>query len=684
VDHAGVSGDDEQLGDGELRPSWPGIALALLPGALTVYYSFESGGYYAAQPAVTAILLLLVLAGRILIMARPARGFNRLLGVAVAAFAAFALWTLLSGTWSDAPSRALTDFDRTLLYLLAFVLFGCAGGEAWRLRWLLRGFAIAAVAICAVALITRLLPNVWPTNYESVSYRLSYPLTYWNALGLLGALGVVFSLGFTCNECESPLARVLSAAAIPLLSCAVLLTLSRGAILTAAAGILLYAIVAHPRALVTGLVAVVPTSAIACLTAAHAKLVVFDMLTTRDVRPGTTVSAAMARAGQAQGHHVALVLALCVLASGGLRALLLRADEAAVRLDLSQRARRLTIAAAVAVLLAGLVGAAASVNLPQRFDHLSDSQATQASTAAGELTSTNTDARGEQWHVALAQFKATPIRGRGVGTFELSWNLRRPDSSVLLNAPIYAEVLAELGIIGFALLAIALLTILAGVARRARGHNQLTYAPALAGVVTWLLAVAIDYHYEIPAVTFWVFALAGTALAIPGDDAPRERYLAWLPRAAAAAAGAVLLVVVPLRLFHSQTALEAAFKAYPTGQCAHVTADAAKSARALSARPQPYVLIAACSLDEGLPAQALEFMREAVRREPTNGILQYGLAVALARDGLDPTSALEAGLRVDPKEPALVLSAPALERAHDAQGWRQASRLLQITIPAPT
>ena len=36
----------------------------------------------------------------------------------------FGRWTLASATWSDAPARALSEFDRTLLYGLVLVLTG--------------------------------------------------------------------------------------------------------------------------------------------------------------------------------------------------------------------------------------------------------------------------------------------------------------------------------------------------------------------------------------------------------------------------------------------------------------------------------------------------------------------------------------------------------------------------------
>lgn len=137
---------------------------------------------------------------------------------------------------------------------MALVLFGSLGGGTQHLRWMVRGVALAAVAVCAVSLTTRLLPDVWPIAYESLTTRLSYPVTYWNALGLLAALGMILCFGMTSSEREPRVVRVLAAAALPILVSTLLLTLSRGAILAAIIGLVVHAVVGHPRALLSALI----------------------------------------------------------------------------------------------------------------------------------------------------------------------------------------------------------------------------------------------------------------------------------------------------------------------------------------------------------------------------------------------------------------------------------------------
>ena len=112
--------------------------------------------------------------------------------------------------------------------------------------------------VCAIALTTRLLPDVWPIGPNLANDRLSYPLTYWNALGLLASLGIVFSSTWRPGPAGRGVTRVLGAAAIPLLATTVYFTFSRGAILAGVIGDVAYLVLARPRGAVSGLVAAVP------------------------------------------------------------------------------------------------------------------------------------------------------------------------------------------------------------------------------------------------------------------------------------------------------------------------------------------------------------------------------------------------------------------------------------------
>src|SRR5215208_1514122 len=188
-------------------------SLLLVPAALIIYLSLDSGGFFPQGPAVAALFLIVVLVLRITLVDEPLGGAGWPLAIAAGALALFALWVLASGTWSDAPGRALIEFDRALGYLLLIVLLGSAVRTSSRLRLLAAAIASGVVVIAIVALATRLFPDTFPTSIPAIGeFNLAYPLTYSNALGILCALGAIPALYFASST-RLPLAvRALGAA----------------------------------------------------------------------------------------------------------------------------------------------------------------------------------------------------------------------------------------------------------------------------------------------------------------------------------------------------------------------------------------------------------------------------------------------------------------------------------------
>jgi hypothetical protein len=119
---------------------------------------------------------------------RPFAGIGWPLAAVGAIFAALAGLTLASAIWSDALAQAVVEFDRAVLYLLVLLGAGALGRTPQRIRWLLYGLAAAAVIVCVVGLVSRLAPDVYPVEPSFLAGRLSHPIGYWNALGLLAAL----------------------------------------------------------------------------------------------------------------------------------------------------------------------------------------------------------------------------------------------------------------------------------------------------------------------------------------------------------------------------------------------------------------------------------------------------------------------------------------------------------------
>lgn len=103
--------------------------------------------------------------------------------------------------------------------------------------------------------------------------------------------------------------------------------------------------------------------------------------------------------------------------------------------------------------------------------------------------------RAWYWHVAWQEVGAAPVAGRGAGTFELAWLEQQPIPSSVRDAhSLYLETLAELGVVGLALLALALAPPLLAAFRGAS-------AAATGGYIAFLFHAGIDWDWEMPAVT---------------------------------------------------------------------------------------------------------------------------------------------------------------------------------------
>jgi len=251
----------------------------LLPAALTLGLAFRAGGFFYGTTALLAVVLAILLVGRVTLARDPFAGWSPALAVAAGALALLATWTLLSAAWSDAPFRALSEFDRTLAYTLGLGLMGSFAARRGDLDGALRAVAGAFTVVPAAALVTRLFPDVFDaTNLGKEPSRLAFPITYWNALGVACAIGMVLALHCTAGARQGVAARVLGAGALPVIATALYLTFSRGGIVAALLGVALYALLALPRrlpfALLTAGIALILASSQAAVYGAGAGLIV--------------------------------------------------------------------------------------------------------------------------------------------------------------------------------------------------------------------------------------------------------------------------------------------------------------------------------------------------------------------------------------------------------------------------
>ena len=625
--------------------------MSVAAAALTIYLGFHAGGFFPTSTALVAVALSAVMIVRTTVITRPFAGIGREALVALAAIVLYALWTLASAAWSHATGRAMVEFDRVLLYALAFAVFASASRRPLILRALARGVALGGLVLCAAGLATRTLPHLFPINPGLDSDRLSYPLTYWNGLGLLAVLTVLLLIGLSASPRETRPVRVLAAGAVPVPAATLLLTFSRGSISVAVVGLVVLILRGGPRRLLSTMLCTLPPAA-AAMTAAYGA---------RALAKRNPVGTAAVT----QGRHLVLIVGACCAITVVLRMASERWDWLSVGPVVRWSRRRRgwiafgasgAITAAIAVAL--IAGGAHS--LSQQYERFLHGTAIRS---AGDVRSRLFDpannGRLDQWRVALKGFNANPLRGTGAGTYQLQWErYRHLDYSVVNAHSLYLETMGELGIVGLILLLVALFGIIYGLARGVEADERPLRAALLAGAVSWTLEAGIDWIWQMPVLTIWLFAAGGAALARrvetdiagPAQDArARGIDLRSRPLARLLASLAVLLIAVtPATVGLSQLRLDQSVAAFGRGDCRAAVNDALGSVRALSARAEPFEILAYCDAKSGLGALAATMAAKAIQRDPLDWEYHYDLALVRGAFGLDPRPAAANALKLNP------------------------------------
>jgi O-antigen ligase len=643
-------------------------AALLGPAGVLVYLGFSAGGFFPGATAVGVLILLAILALRVLTAEHPVAGANLAIVVASGSLAGFAAWVMLSQLWSDSAARSLLEFDRVLVYLLALLSTGLLLRTRPRVQALVWAVAIAIVVVVGAGLLTRILPEVFPTNPSFGGDRLSHPLTYWNGVGILAGLGLLLLLSVAGDRRQPPFARPLAAALVVPMVAALYFTLSRGAIAATIAGLAVFVVVARPRGLLTTLLAIGPATAVALVVCYQA-----DVLTSSDFASSEGVD---------QGRTVALVVLAAMVAAGLVQRFLLRFDGRLDELRLPEGSRRPALFATGGAVLVALVFSVAVLDLPgtigdqaDRFLEGGDVE-TDQSDARSRLTNV-TNNRADHWRVAVDAWEDQPLRGDGAGTFALAWGKDRPEDSAVLDAhSLYLEALAELGIVGLALLLAAIGALLVGTARRCRGPDRVLYGGIFAVIATWALHAGIDWDWELPALSIVPFALGGAALASARPRiAPPGRLLR-----VGVGVGLLVAALTPFSISRSQGPLNAAVDATKEGDCTTAIDEALASIDALSVRPEPYELLAYCDARSGEPELAERMAREAIERDPDNWEFRYVLAVVRATAGNDPREALREARERNPLE-GRAREFEEQVQTDDPEQWGAVGRTAPLLLP---
>jgi O-antigen ligase len=161
-------------------------------------------------------------------------------------------------------------------------------------------------------------------------------------------------------------------------------------------------------------------------------------------------------------------------------------------------------------LVAVAVGAVALVAAAAALEGRPEAVGPQPGAGATRLSSTDSN-RYAYWQVALETFADHPLRGHGSGSFAVDWLRERDVPEVVRDAhSLELETAAELGLVGLVLLALLLGGVVAAAVR----------APAagpIAGLSVWAAHSALDWDWEMPALTLVALILAGLLLAAADD-----------------------------------------------------------------------------------------------------------------------------------------------------------------------
>jgi tetratricopeptide (TPR) repeat protein len=491
----------------------PATVPALAAIALFVLWATSQAGYPLTHwaPGGLIVLALLVIAAltvplRLSAIPLPVR-------IAGACLAAYTALSYLSILWAGVPGDAWEGANRTLLYLLVFVLFA-----AWPQRGPTAALLLTAwtLAMTALAAYTALRVDTGSTASLFLGARLVYPTGYPNANAAQWLMAFWPALLLARSErLWWGLRGVLAGGAV-LLGAVALLSQSRGSVYaTPVMLVLVFALV--PRR--------VRTFVVLLPVAVGLGTIVATLLRVGERLEHGSAGAARVALHSATVATFAAAGAVCLVVAAGAALESRRPPSPAT----APRARRWVGAVALLGLVAVLAGGWAAAGDPlTRIEHgwqtFKGGYAADATTG-NRLVSGLGSNRYDFYRVALDEFVAHPVAGIGADNFAEQY-LRHGRSEETPHYPHSVELrtLVQTGLVG-ALLALVGLgaALLAGVrAMRARDQadplGRAVAAAALAGFAYWVVHGSVDWFWEFAGLGAPAFALLGLSCAL----APRR------------------------------------------------------------------------------------------------------------------------------------------------------------------
>jgi hypothetical protein len=474
-----------------MRRAVPVLATAVLLAGPTVV-AFFTGGYFdgaraAATAVAWAVVLLLALAGP-LPLPRSGPGW-----LAAGALAALAAWSAISIAWAPLVGPAVDSVQRVLLYLGTLLAATAVLRDRGLARAVEPALAAGAAIVIGYGLSGRLVPGIVDLDRSLVAGgRLEQPLTYWNAEGLLAAMGFLLCVRLAGDPSRPRWMRAAAAAASGPLGAGVYLSYSRGALAVAVLGLIFLVAAAPVRPQLRAAVAALAAGVAAAVVAAAFRGV-----------------ASLEGTGAEQRRDGAVVLAAFVVIAAVAALAAARMSDAERRdpalLEGLRHAGRLPALAfgAAAVCVVGLaIGGLAETG-----------DSTESAEARPSRFVSISSQRYEYWRVGANAFLDRPLQGEGAGGFRVLWRMERDvDAAAVEVHSLVMEMATELGLPGLLLMGAFVFGVAAAGSRALAGGAPLA-AGASAVCAAWLLHASIDWDWQMPAVTLPAIVLAGGLLA---------------------------------------------------------------------------------------------------------------------------------------------------------------------------
>lgn len=607
----------------------------LVPMPLWFWWAVWRGGYPPSvwTGGLVYLALATVLLSRMLGLERPSG--TRLVAIAVAS--GLWAWEALSILWAGDQGAAVHGAERTLVFLLAFVLAVLWPPSPRALR-------VAVAALPCIALLggASALGGALGSPHSLVDGRLAGPTAYANASAALFIMGALPALVTATDSTRRPALRVVMLSLAGMLTALALLTQSRGVV---AVGIATLAI---------ALIGVVERFRLAIGTAFVASCVAVESSTLLAVR----VAAHHGNPDPALRRAAFAILAIgLALAAIGTALVWL---ERAVRPE-PRHVRRFSLVARAALALALVGGCCAFVATQgnpvawaqarwKDFKTPDYRTLEAAPTRFGGSLGSN---RYDYWRVAVAVAGERPLSGFGIDNFEAQYLRRRHTQ----KAPLYAHsiwfgALAELGVPGLLLLVAfvgATAALVARAWRSAPTSRRALVVAASVPAIALLVHSSADWVQVFPVLSVPALGLLGGAVSLAPGRRPAAPAGSALGFGVLAFALAVTLVALPV-LVSERLQERAVAISGPHPSAAEHDLDLAADIDPLNAAP--LIERGLVAVNAGRLGTARQAFSAAAGRDGSDWFTRFALALIDAREGRPRMARreLDAAVALNPRD----------------------------------